>query len=92
MLTINKSTIVLEPGKEIYETHLDKYSTNYNEVIGKVIANKNNPGLWGIRVGQGGITIEDSKGTTKEIASGGIIPIVRNLTINFNENIKGEIK
>lgn len=92
VLTINKSTIVIEPGKEIYETHLDKYSTNYNEVIGKVIANKNNPGLWGIRVGQGGITIEDSKGTTKEIASGGIIPIVRNLTINFNENIKGEIK
>lgn len=91
-LTIGKNIVVLEPGKELFETHLDKYSTNYNEVIGKVIANKNNPGLWGIRVGRSGITLEDSKGTTKEVASGGVIPIVRNLTIKFNENIKGEIK
>ena len=38
------------------------------------------------------LTIQDSAGTKKTISIGGVIPIIRDLTIQFNENTKGEIK
>ena len=92
-LTIDKSRIVLEPDKKIYETHIDKYSSEYNRAIGVVIRSRSNPGIWGIRLmTQGPVMIEDTHGTKKTIEPGGVIPIVKGLKISFSENVVGEIK
>jgi serine/threonine protein kinase len=92
-LTVGKSKILLEPGKKLYAPHLDKYSSSYNDEVGEVIRNKNNPALWGIRIKLGhSVLIKDENGNEKTVAAGGVIPIVKGLKINFNENTIGEIK
>ena len=83
----------LELGKKLYANHTDKYSSFYNTPVGVVVANKVNPALWGIKMSlEETVEIRDANGNTKEIAPGGVIPIVRNLKIKFNENMIGEIK
>lgn len=92
-LTIGRSKIALDLGAELLETHLDKYSSRYNQSIGVVIANKNNPSLWGIRLSPDvSVTVKDAACTEKEIKAGGVVPIVHNLKIKFNENTIGEIE
>lgn len=93
VLHIGKSNIVLDLGKKLYESHIDKYSSEYGKEVGVVIANKNNPSLWGIKLNLGGeVEITDSVGNTKTVSSNGVIPIIKNLTIKFNNNVIGEIK
>lgn len=93
VLQISKHQICLEPNKKIYEIHLDKYSSNYDKVLATVIANKNNPSLWGIKLAlPDAVEIEDGVGNVKHIAQDGVIPIVKNLKIKFNEKLTGEIK
>lgn len=92
VLSVNKNRIVLEPRKQLFATHFNKYSSEYNEVVGRILASKSNPKRWGIFVEHDNpITIADSVGTVKTIDKGGVIPIVKNLSINFDENVKGEI-
>jgi hypothetical protein len=38
------------------------------------------------------VEIKDADGNVKQIAGNGVIPIVRNLKIKFNENTIGEIR
>ena len=91
-LQIGKSNILLEPDKEIYESHIDKYSSNYSLAIGKVIVNKNNPALWGIKLRlNNAVKIVDKTGKEMLINSDGIIPILNGLKIQFNEATIGEI-
>ena len=91
-LHIGKSKILLEPNKLLYEIHIDKCSPNYNLSIGKVIVNKNNPGLWGILLKlPNDVLIKDKNGQEKTIAKDGVIPIVSGLKIKFNDNAIGEI-
>ncbi len=93
VLNIGRNRILLEPGKKIYSHHIDKYSSFYNDEVGEVICNKNNPSIWGLRIkNEGNILIKDSNGNERTIASGGVIPIVKGLKIRFNENVIGEIK
>ena len=93
VFTINKNKIVLEPEKQLYLCHLDKYTADYRTAVGKVIVNKNNPSLWGIKFElSGDLEIKDAGGNVKTIAGNGVVPIIRNLKIKFNENIMGEIK
>ncbi len=92
-LSVGKRQVVLSPDKKIYEPLLNKYSSQYNKVAGTVIQNKKNPSLWGIALNTGHETvIRDSAGTQKTIQAGGVIPIVQNLELDFNNNLKGEIK
>lgn len=92
-LKIGKHIIALEPGKNIFENHLDKYSSEYNNVLGVVIVNKNNPSLWGIKLKNNeDIEIVDSHGNKKIVGPNGVIPIIKNLTINFNNNLTGKIE
>lgn len=92
-LVVGRHRIALEPGNKIYSPHLDKYSSMYNEEVGEVIQNKNNPALWGIRNKTGSdIRISDAAGTEKTVPANGVIPIIVNLKIEFNENTKGEIR
>ena len=91
-LKIGKHQIALEPGKNLYKFHVDKYSGEYNQVVGTVIVNKNNPGLWGIRLNlDEDVIIQDKNGTQKTVLKNGVIPIIRNLEIDFGEGLKGEI-
>lgn len=91
-LVIGKNKIVLELGKKLYESHIDKYSSNYNNVIGKVISNKNNPLFWGIKLNLNySVFIKDTFGTTQEIAINGVIPILNHLKVKFSDNVIGEI-
>ncbi len=91
-LSVNKNIIALEPKKKVYETHIDKYSPNYDKVFGEVIANKNNPNLWGIRnLSSNQIEIIDGNGNSRLVAPNGVVPIIKGLQIKFNANEKGEI-
>ena len=91
-LHIGKSRIMLEPGKYVYATHLDKYSSDYNVPVAKVIVNKNNPSLWGIKLNLSDtVPVKDAMGTIKEIPGNGVIPIVNNLKIRFGDSAIAEI-
>ena len=91
-LHIGKNRILLEPNKLIYEIHIDKYSSNYNLPIGRVIVNKNNPSLWGIESRlNNDVLIKDKNGKEMTIASNAVIPIISGLKIKFNDNAIGEI-
>ena len=92
-LFIGRNIITLDLGKKLYLNHINKYSSEYNTAIGKVVANKNNPSIWGIKlILDNDIMIKDAEGNEKIIQGRGVIPIVRNLKIKFNENTIGEIK
>ena len=91
-LQIGKNRILLEPDKCIYESHIDKYSSNYNTPIGKVIVNKNNPSLWGIKLRvNNDVLIKDKSGKEKTIDKEGVIPLISGLKIKFNDLAIGEI-
>ena len=92
-LYVGKNTIILDLGKKLYKSHIDKYSSEYNKCIGIVVANKNNPSLWGIKLALlDDVEIKDSEGNVKTVSGTGVIPIVKNLKIKFNENTIGEIR
>lgn len=93
VLGVGKYGIALEPGKKLYEPHIDKYSSEYDKVIGEVITAKNDPGRWGVRIYAGiPVTIEDSAGNVRVVEDNGVIPVVRRLQIQFGESVIGEIK
>lgn len=92
IIQIGKNQITLEPEKELFKFHLDKYSGEYNQRIAKVIVNKNNPSLFGLKLNLDyNIQIKDQLGTTKEVLGDGIIPIVNNLKIKFSEELIAQI-
>ena len=91
-LHIGKNKILLEPNKLLYEIHIDKCSSNYNRPIGKVVINKNNPSLWGILLDlPSNVLIKDKSGHEKEIDKNGVIPIINELKIKFNDTTIGQI-
>lgn len=93
VLELGKHRIVLDLKKKITAAHLDKYSAEYNRAVAVVIANKNNPLLWGIKLDLSrSVAVKDVSGAQKTIQGNGVIPIVRNLKIKFNENLIGVIK
>ena len=92
VLHLGKKLIVLEPEKQLYATHIDKYSSEYTRPVGKVVVNKKNPSLWGIRLNLGhDVLIKDATGKEATIQAGGVIPIVNNLKIRFSDDAIGEI-
>lgn len=91
-LKVGKSRILLEPNKYLYEIHIDPYSSNYNTPVGKVIINKKNPSLWGIKLRlPNDILIRDQSKREKQIAKDGVIPIINELEIHFADKVNGKI-
>lgn len=92
-MTIGRHQIALDLGKMIYLNHIDKYSSNYLQPVGKVVANKKNPALWGIKLAlDENVEITDSSANTKVIDKDGVIPIIRNLKIKFTSTASAEIR
>lgn len=92
VLRLGKSRILLEPNKYLYRPHIDKYSPDYNTPIAKVVVNKNNPSLWGIKLAlDEDVLVKDANGKEKTIPKDGVIPIVDHLKIKFSNNVIGEI-
>lgn len=92
-LHVGRNVIALELGKKLYKNHVDKYSSLYNNAVGVVVSNKNNPSLWGIKLAlDSKVEIKDQDGNVKEIDGSGVIPIVKNLKIKFSNNMIGEIR
>jgi len=91
-LIIGKSKVLLEPGKYLYKVHLDKYSSEYNTPIARVIQNKNNPKIWGLKLKlDNDVFIKDKDNDEKTISKDGVIPILSNLKIKFSDNVIAEI-
>ena len=92
-LVVNKHLIALDLGKKLYKFHLDKYSSEYNEVVGTVISNPNKPSIWGIRLNLGDkVEIKDVNGNVRIVEGNGVIPLINNLKIKFADNVIGEIR
>lgn len=92
ILEIGRNKIVLEPDKKLYEPHIDKFSPHYETSVGIVVVNKNNPRLWGIRnLTQKTWTYRDGSGEQREAKPQEVIPIIRNLIIDFNFETTGHI-
>ena len=93
VLSIGRNQVVLDLGKMIYQNHVDKYASEYNVAVGKVVSNKNNPSLWGIKLQlDSPVEIKDQSDNVKTIDGNGVIPLVENLKIKFKDNMIGEIK
>ncbi len=93
VLHVGRHRIVLDLGKEIFRHHLDKYSDDYCTPVGRVISNKNNPSLWGLRLAlPQEVVVRDVTGKEKIFAGNGVILLARNLTIQFNNTTQGEIE
>ena len=91
-LNFGKNKVLLEPNKMLYKIHIDKYSSEYNFPIGKVIINKTNPSLWGIKLNlDNDVLIKDVQGKERVVAKDGVIPIVNHLKIKFNDSVVAEI-
>ena len=89
---IGKNRVVLEPNKYLYKPHIDKYSSEYNVPFGKVVVNKNNPSLWGIKLNLNNpILVKDSGGKEKSIDGHGVIPIINKLKVKFTDSAIAEI-
>lgn len=93
VLSVGRNKIILEPNKNLYQNHLDKYSAEYNKKVAVVITNKNNPNLWGIKLDiNEDIKIVDAFNAEKVIKKDGVIPIIKNLKIEFPEEVAGKIE
>jgi serine/threonine protein kinase len=90
--TSNKHSIPLLPGKKLYACHTIAGKDDWETVTGEVIANKNNPALWGIRnlSNDTWVFTPPTGGDGKTVASGGVIPIGNGVTLKFS-NVDGKI-
>jgi Uncharacterized protein with protein kinase and helix-hairpin-helix DNA-binding domains len=91
-LNVQKLSLALYPGNKLYECHTAGLGSDYRKVTGEVAKNKNNPALWGIRNLSGATwyaVMPD--GTSKSVAPNSVVPIFRNIKIDFGANNKAEI-
>ncbi len=84
----NKYVPALFPGRKIYRCHVDKGSDDFNEVIGEVVRNPNNPGVWGLR-NQSDIVwnAETPDGNIRPVAKGQIAPIMQIKALHFPNGV-----
>ena len=85
-----KYKVVLFPGNKIYLCHTEAVSDDYQEVTGQVIANPQNPKIWGLR----NLSEEcwNTEGTeSKLIPPGGVLLITRTSRIHFSASCSADI-
>lgn len=79
--------VFLLPQTKLYECHTDIDSDNYELVTGEVVQNKTNPSLWGVRNLSDNIwNITMPDGNKKQIAPKSVLPIFKDVEIDFGKN------
>ena len=93
ILKVDEQYFVIEKGKFIYESFIDKYSVAHQKKHGVVIQNNLNKHVLGIKnVSSSEWEIEDQEGTMKKIGFNKTAPLVRGLSITFFDRNKGQIR
>lgn len=91
-LNVQKFSVALCPGNHLYACHTQKGSLDCRTVTGEVIRNKKKPTLWGLRnLSQAPWKAEMPDGTEKTILPQEVLPIFRNVKINFGGDVQAEI-
>lgn len=79
--------IHLVPQTKIYECHTNPNSDNYELITGEVVQNKNNPALWGIKnMSQNVWNVKMPDGKLKAVPNDSVVPIFKDVQIDFGEN------
>jgi len=90
-LKVKNNQVALYPKSKLYKCHTSIDSDDFKEEMGEVIQSRSNPGLWGLRNSSNTtwyITTPDGK--QKDVRQGGVVQILRGITIDFGKN-RGEI-
>lgn len=79
--------VYLVPQTKLYECHTNSDSDNYENVTAEVVQNKSNPGIWGIKNLSNTIwNIKTPDGKLKAIPPNSVVPIFKDVEIDFSEN------
>ena len=79
-----KYDLPLFPGVKLYRCHVDKLSDDYTEVLGEVVRNPNNPGIWGLRNLSDMVwNAETLDGELRPVGKGQIAPVMQIKAIHF---------
>lgn len=74
----------LFPGVKLYRCHVDKLSDDYCEVIGEVVRNPKNPGVWGLRNLSDMVwNAETQDGEIRPVGRGQIAPVMQIKALHF---------
>lgn len=92
MLQIGGYTVILGAGQTIHPCHIEG-NADYKTVVGRVVVSKNSPQMFGIKnMTSSSWLAKLPDGTTKSVASGEVIRLVKDLQIEFNHSHVGIIK
>ena len=86
LLSCHKDKYILPmyPGVKIYRLHIDSSVDDYNEVVGRVVSNPNDPTLIGIlNVSDIVWNIETQKGEIRPLEKGKLVPVPAVKAIHF---------
>ena len=79
-----KYMLPLFPGVRLYRCHVDKLSDDYCEVIGEVVRNPKNPGVWGLRNLSDMVwNAETQDGEIRPVGRGQIAPVMQIKALHF---------
>lgn len=86
-IEFKKYPIFLLPQSKLYECHTNLDSDDYETVTGEVVQNKNNPALWGIRnVSNAVWNIKTPDGKIKTVENNSVMPIFKDIEVDFGQN------
>lgn len=86
-LKVKNDLVALYPKSKLYKCHTQVDSDDFKEAVGEVIQSKSNPGLWGIRnISNTTWYMATPDGQQKDIKPGGVVQILRGITIDFGKN------
>lgn len=95
LLKVGKYSCPLQPGRNLYQYEIEDIDVTLEELgnsIGEVIANKNNPGIWGLRNTSDKPWTKLTPGGKQEIVEPGkVVPVARGVKITFPSKEVGEI-
>ena len=89
LLEVGTHQVYLFPGSRIYRCHTGEDSGDYRTETGRVVQNKKNPGIWGLR--NLSDTLWQTQGATGQVGKDGVVPISPDVEIQFNPGTKGRI-
>lgn len=91
-LNVRKYSVALYPGNRLYACHTSKDGADFRTVTGKVVRNRNNPNLWGIRNLSGSVWyVEMPDGSRKSVVPESVLPVFRKVKIDFGNAGPAEI-